>query len=169
MLSSNVTSVDPWDIIAYEVRMLFGLSRLLAASEDAPFGEIINNAMVESACLHARVLVDILVPRQSVRADDIRLDEILPGFQHRSLDNLRAAYGDAKIPGSPCWRLNKMIMHPTTMRATSHDYTNLLNKLLPLIETVLQEVDASRRTGGRESLSCSPSASYVGLCAKTSS
>ncbi len=169
MLSPNVTGIDPWDIVAYEARMLFGLCRVLASKQNAPVGDIINNAMVESACLHARVLIDILLSKDCAKADDVRLNNLLPRFQPGSLDQLRAAYGDAKTPGTPCWTLNKMIMHPTTVRRTSHDYTNLLNRLLPLIDAVWHEVDARHRAEGASSLPSSTHGVYPGLCAKTSS
>ncbi len=71
MLSPNVTGIDPWDIVAYEARMLFGLWRVLASKQNAPVGDIINNAMVESACLHARVLIDIFLSKDCARADDV--------------------------------------------------------------------------------------------------
>ncbi len=169
MSSAKATVTDPWDIVTYEVQMFFELCRLLAGARHAAVGEIANNAMVESACLHARVLIDILRSKTSHKGDDIRMDDLLPGFRPPSLDKLDAAYGDGNTPGTPCWTLNKMIMHPTIMRGSSHDYTNLLNRMLPLIQAVWQEVDARHPTRGTASLASSTHGVYPGLSAKTSS
>jgi hypothetical protein len=149
MPSTTGTGTDPWDIVAYEARMLFELCRLLGSETFDPNSNIVNNAVVESACLHTRILVDILLSKDSGKGDDIRLDQLLPTFKHQSVDRLRAAYGDSKPaqpkPPWPCWTLNKMIAHPTLKRGMSHDYTDTLKGLLPLIEAVWQEIENHQR------------------------
>jgi hypothetical protein len=139
--SATSTGTDPWDIVAYEARMLFDLCRLLGCQEFKPDSNIVNNAVVESACLHARILVDILLSKDSGKGDDIRLSQLLPGYRHPSVEQLRGVYGDGKTERSPCWILNKMIAHPTLKRGTSYDYTSVLKQLLPLIDMVWQAME----------------------------
>jgi len=139
------SGTDPWDIVAYEAKMLFGLCGLLGNEESKQYSQLVRNAVVESACLHARILVDMLLSRDSGKGDDIQLSELLPGFRHTSVEQLRVAYGDARTELSPCWILNKMIAHPTLKRGTSHDYTAVLKKLPGSIESVCQEIENHRR------------------------
>ena len=145
MPSPTSATADPWDIVAYEARMLFELCRLLGSQGFKPDSDIVENAVVESACLHARILVDILLSKDSGKGDDIRLSQLLPGFRHSSVDQLRVTYGDGKIQMSPCWILNKMIAHPTLERGTNYDYTRVLEQLLPLIEAVWQKIENHHR------------------------
>lgn len=133
---------DPWEVVAYEAKMLFGLCRLLSVPESQPSNALIANAVVESACLHARILVDILLSKDSRRDDDIRLELLVPSFRPPSVDRLRVTYGDARTEQSPCWILNKMIAHPTLQRGKSYDYTGVIRRLLPLIEAVWQEIES---------------------------
>jgi hypothetical protein len=160
--------MDPWDIVAYEAQMLFGLCGLLGDEAFKPGNNLVNNAVVESSCLHTRILVDILLSKDSGKGDDIRLDQLVPGFRHSSVDQLRAAYGDARTERSPCWVLNKMIAHPTLKRGASYDYTSIIRQLLPLIEAVWQEVENYHR-GVLSKLSKPPHGFDPSLCAKTSS
>ncbi len=160
----------PWEVVNYEAWMLFVLCRLLKGETLAEYPDVVKNAMVESVCLHIRVLVDFMLSKDFGKGGDIRLDQLLPGFQHPSVGRLKAAYGDGKPaqPPWPCWTLNKMIAHPTLERGNSHDYTDVINKLLPLIEEVWRAIQnhcqpmvyqVAEPTGGIDPR----------LCAKTSS
>ena len=140
MTIPNSTSTDPWEVVAYEARTLFDLRGVLGDEAYKHYTKAVQNATVESACLHTRILVDILLSKNSGKGDDIRLNQLLPGFSHVSVDQLGTAYGNSKTEASPCWTLNKMIAHPTLRRGTSYDYSDVLKKLLPLIEAVLQEI-----------------------------
>ncbi len=163
-------AADPWEIVAYEARMLFDLCRVLNGETFNANNNVVKNAVVESVCLHTRILVNILLSKDFGEFDDIRLNHLLPGFQHSSVDRLRAAYGDGKPvqPPWPCWTLNKMIAHPTLQRGNSHDYTDVIKKLLPFIEEVWHEI------GNYHRLLVSQTAKPTGgldqrFCAKTSS
>ena len=162
------TVTDPWDIVAYEAKMLFGLCAVLGGPAAQPDNDLVANAIVESACLHTRILIDILLSKDSGLGDDIRLDQLVPGFQPPSVDKLRSAYGDARTQGSPRWTLNKMVAHPTLKRGTSHDYTGVIRQLLPLIEAVWQEVQSHHRAVLAK-LPQLPGGIDPRFCAKTSS
>ena len=172
MTSSTSAATNPWEIVAYEARMLFDLCRAINDEAFDRFPKIIKNALVESACLHTRILVDILLSKDSGKGDDIRLNQLLPAFSHPSVDRLKSAYGDGRSPQPqppwPCWTLNKMIAHPTLKRGSSHDYTSTIKMLLPLIEAVWREIEKYHQ------LLLSKMARPVGeldlrFCAKTSS
>ena len=178
MVSPASESTPPWSIVDYEAVMFFRLCSHLGSEASQPDSNTVNNAMVESACLHARILIDILLSKNSGKDDDIRLDELSDGFPHESVhglnesvDQLRTAYGKSGTEQSPCWILNKMIAHPTLKRGTSRDYTEVLNKLFPLIKEVLQEIqnhrpgflsDLLKPTGGVDSRFCAKTSSESG-------
>jgi hypothetical protein len=147
MAAPTSKAVDPWEVVAYEALMLFDLCRVLNGETFNVNPDVVKNALIESVCLHIRILVDILLSKDSGKGDDIRLNQLLPGFQHSSVDQLRAAYGDGKPvqPPWPCWTLNKMIAHPTLERGNSHDYTDVIRKLLPFIEEVWHEIENYHR------------------------
>jgi len=147
MAAPTGTATDPWEVVAYEARMLFDLCRVLNGDAFHAYPDVVKNATVESVCLHIRILVDILLSKDSRKGDDIRLNQLLPGFQHSSVDRLRAEYGDNKRvqPPWPCWILNKMIAHPTLVRGKSQDYTDVIKKLLPFIEDVWREIQTYDR------------------------
>jgi hypothetical protein len=172
MAAPTSDAADPWEVVTYEAWMLFGLCRILEGETFNVNPDVAKNAVVESVCLHTRIFVDILLSKDSGKGDDIRLNQLLPGFQHSAVDQLRAAHGDGKpdqppVPW-PCWTLNKMIAHPTLKRGNSHDYTDVIKKLLPFIEEVWREIESYHR------LSVSQVAKPTGgldprFCAKTSS
>jgi hypothetical protein len=166
MVIPTSTGTDPWDIVAYEARTLFDLSRLLGDEAFNPGNVIVANAVVESTCLHTRIFIDILLSKDSGRGDDIRLDQLVPGFRHSSVDRLRTAYGDSRTEQSLCWILNKMIAHPTLKRGTNYDYTSAIRQLLPLIKMVWQEIENHR---GLSNLPKPTGGIDPRFCAKTSS
>jgi hypothetical protein len=148
MAGAATTQSDQWEVVCYEAWMLFELCRLLE-SKDYDGSQVVKNAMVESACLHMRILVDILLSTDSGKSDDIRLNRLLPAFNPSSVDVLRRAYVDGNLSlnqQSIRWTLNKMIAHPTHQRCSKYDYTQILEQLLPLIGSVLQEIQAFQPT-----------------------
>jgi hypothetical protein len=161
-------TTDTWSVVSYEAQMLFDLSRFLGNDAFNQNAEFVRNALVESTCLHTRILVDILLSRKTHWPDDIKLAGLLPTFPHTSIEKLRATYGDEKTEGSPCWTLNKMIAHPTLKRGMSHDYTDLLKSLVPLIEAVWQEIENHQR-GDLSKLPKPAGGLDPMFCAKTSS
>lgn len=136
---------DPWEVFGYEVEMFHAMCSLLRAgnTDYAGLSHHVRNALVESALLHTRQLVDILLSRGS-DPDDINLSGLIPGFAPAKLDELQSLYGKRSIVGSPCWTLNKRLAHPTTHRGASFDYSVLLNRLAPVISVIIREVQAAR-------------------------
>ena len=49
-----------------------------------------------------------------------------------------------KTEGNPCWTINKMLAHATTKRSSTHDYSQLIDRLAPLLFDVVTEVRAAR-------------------------
>ena len=93
---------------------------------------------------YTRQLADILLSRGR-GADDINLSDLLPGFLPTLIGKLRSEYGNGSSQGDACWTLNKKLAHPTTHRTDSHDYSDLLTRLTPLLDHIIQEVRNQRR------------------------
>jgi hypothetical protein len=134
-MSDVAPAPDPWVVFDYEADMFFAMCNLLRQGnqEYAALSRPIQNAVVESALLHARQLIDILLSPGKF-SDDINLSRLLPGFQPARLDELQRSY-DSRSVDSPWWTLNKRLAHATSHRGSSHDYTNLLNQLAPVLST----------------------------------
>src|SRR5207247_10672896 len=109
-----------WVVFDYEVWMLKELRMLLGEGNDTSTGlsKHVQNAIVESALLHVRVLSDILLSRKK-EPDEIRLKELLPGFQAPALEQLNDAYGSCTR--GPCEILNKRLAHATDVRREAFD------------------------------------------------
>ena len=186
MTSPASSATDLWDIVSYEAEMLFGLDRILNSDLFHQYPEIVRYALVESTCLHIRILVDIMLSKNSAgKDDDITLGQLGLGQliqDSEAIKELRKAYGDRRTEGSPCWTLNKMLAHPTRKRGKDYDYTNLIKQLLPLIKSVWQQIDThhpqvrAQISGGFDPRFCAKTSSeFTGpppghqSCAKTNS
>lgn len=136
---------DPWVVFDYEADMFFGLCELLADGDStyANLPHRVKNAIVESALLHARQLVDILLSRGKEN-DDINLSGLLPGFPQSRLSQLNTFYGGRRTQGSACWTLNKRLAHATALRDSSYDYSPILKQLGPMLAGLVQEVNDQR-------------------------
>lgn len=143
------TTANPWVVFDYELDMFRAMCGLLNTgnTDYTQLRHHVRNAVVESAVLHSRILADIILSRCKM-PDDIGLDALLPGFTPRSLGALQAAYGNSTTAGCPCQTFNKMLAHPTMLRSDSHDYSPVLNKVGPLIDAIVQEVQAERTARG---------------------
>jgi hypothetical protein len=138
------TPESPWVVYDYEVEMFTELRKV----DLAIYPKVIVNAIVESMLLHLRILVEILISKGY--PDDIKLkDHLLPKFESRLVDELRAKYGDGKREGTPCWTLNKRLAHPSLSRSSSHDYTPVVDALVPCILPLLDEIDRAREPSTR--------------------
>jgi hypothetical protein len=136
---------DPWVVFNYEVDMFHNLCQLLATG-DSQYQELpyyIKNAIVESAVLHTRIMVDILLSR-GTKPDDINLSALAPGFTCPEIDQLSEKYGNYNTKNTPCWIFNKMLAHATGQRRDSFDYSSQLTLLVPLISNIVNQVNAQR-------------------------
>ena len=143
--NSSQPTNDRWVVYDYEVGMWRDMCNLLCVNNPI-FGNLclsIKNAVVESAVLHTRILVDILLSRGK-NLDDINLSNLVPSLQSTNVEKLRNAYGDGKQESTPCWEFNKMLAHATSHRSRSYDYSGALNSLRPLIDALVAEI-ATRR------------------------
>lgn len=140
-MSTEEQSSDPLTVSEYEVDMFRAMCHLLQDGDAtyAALNDHIQNAIVESALLHGRILADILLSRGN-EPDDINLEDIAPNFTSADLNQLREFHGTARTENSPCWTLNKMLAHPTLLRGSSFDYSPVLNQLAPIILRIVQEL-----------------------------
>ncbi len=137
---------DPWVVFDYEVDMFRNLRQLLATGNPQyqDLCHYIRNAVVESAVLHTRILIGILLSR-APEPDDIELSHVAPGFTCPEIDQLRQTYGRRSDQDSPCWAFNKMLAHATTQRTDRFDYSASLNQLAPLINGIVDQINAHRK------------------------
>jgi hypothetical protein len=130
----------------YEVWM-YRQTRLLPIHTFEPLE--LRNAVVESALLHTRVLIDVLLDHDSKTGDDLLLRDLLPtGYPQPLVERLRLLrkiYGHRHKEESPCWTLNKRVMHLTTVRTLSFDfYNHVFGVLDPIVGAVLREIGIAR-------------------------
>jgi hypothetical protein len=143
-MAANAANAAAWIVYDYEAFMFKDKWTCCSTGAVKTFPESVKNAIVESALLHLRILVDILLSRGS-ESDDIKLTDLLPNFQSPLIGQLRNAYGDRKTTDSPCWTLNKMMAHPTQFRSDSHNYDPTLKAMLPAILPLLEEIAQARQ------------------------
>jgi hypothetical protein len=136
-----------WTVYEYEIDMFRGTLSLCRSDILASYSRHVQNAIVESLLLHTRTLADILLSSGS-EADAISLKTLLPGFVPTRLEELKKLYGTRKDVGSPCWMLNKWLAHSTTVRSDSFDYVPMMDKLRPVINFCLGEIEGERSKRG---------------------
>ena len=141
---SMANTKELWAIYDFEQDMFKEMLRLGTTVECQKFPQSVQHAIVESMLLHLRILVDILLSRESDK-DDIKLTELLPGFQSPLIKQLKATYGSSKKVGSPCWNLNKRLAHATQVRSSRYSYDYLLQPLVRLVMPLLDKVAEARQ------------------------
>jgi hypothetical protein len=143
-------------IFNYEVEMYREVGRILQKKSEL---DTIHNALVESHLLHIRILAEIFnkCPNNS-HPDDITLQDLLPldsrsATLKNNLDKFKKAYGKQNEINSPCWHINKHLAHPTKQRSDSHDYSQAIGKIKPLLDNILQEIEASIKNNSKNASS----------------
>jgi hypothetical protein len=104
---------------------------------------LLKQALLESGLPHLRLLADMLLSKGG--PDDVKLKDLTAGHTPDWLSTLETAYGTSKNENSPCWILNKMLVHPSTKRERSYDYSALLNSIGPLILAAIDDVRGQKR------------------------
>ena len=130
---------ENWKAFEYEVEMFSETRKLMGRW--CELDRISRNALVESALLHTRILIEALLSKSN-EPDDITLDKLLP-VQNRpaGLDSalaiLKTNYGTRNQKSSHCWTLNKRLAHLTATRGDSWNYGELFEQLDPVIQQTL--------------------------------
>jgi hypothetical protein len=150
-------SSDPWVILGYESWMLERSiqekERLDRSIQDKERLQVLNNALTESAVLHARVLCELFANPEGKFASDIVLSRLLPDWDwgqpkydllNGLLSELEEKYGQYHDAKSPYWAFNKMLAHATMDRSSEYDYTAALDSVLPLLRQILAELQSKR-------------------------
>lgn len=131
-----------WDIYDYEVWMYFQTRKLLLEHKGSSVQDrVLRNALVESAILHTRILVEILIDK--FKLDDVTLSKYVPNWKkmeelQKAVNELKEVYGHSFNQSSPCGTINKMLAHPSGLRGASFDYSGTLSKLDPVVVKVIK-------------------------------
>ena len=139
------SKVDSWGVFQYETDMFTTLFEVCRTRAHIYFIPAIRSAIVESLLLHVRVLCDILLSRDT-RSDGITLEMLVPGFRPLGLDDLQRLYGRSDEENTPCWIINKMLAHATTVRMEFYDHAPWLSLLQPYLSAAIQEVRQRKLT-----------------------
>ena len=145
----------PWHIIAYEVWMYFGTrAKMKAPTID---DEVLRNATVESAIVHARILCDIFLSRATRQSGGILLTALSREWkrsnpqQYKDLrsrvKDLIKAYGDHGVERSPCQIFHQKALHADEARYQSfqgYDYADQFKALDSAIRGVVDAIEAIR-------------------------
>jgi hypothetical protein len=136
-----MTGKGAWLVTSYEIDMHETLF-------EGPSPRAIENAHTESIVLHARQLCEIFLSRSN-ESDNIKLVDLIPeGEQSDRLKQLIAEldeeYGHRRTKGSPCWVFNKMLLHPTTERTDRYSYGVALNRIRPILKSIIAEIESKR-------------------------
>ncbi len=137
-------ATNSWVVFEYEVWMFLRTRALLGEQvyREHPERQVLSNALEESALFHTRILAEALLNR-SIEVEDVTLDDLIPNWRGlagvgQAIRQLRQTYGHPYDIGSPCWQLNKMLAHLTTLRGPSFDYSGLRAQLDPLLIKALR-------------------------------
>ncbi len=130
-----------WRVASYEIDMhetLFEGSSHRAS----------RNAHTESIVLHARQLCEIFLSRNT-DADNVKLVDLIPEDEQSErlrelIAELDREYGNRRTEESPCWVFNKMLLHPTKERLDGYNYDSALNRVRPVLKTIIAEIESKR-------------------------
>jgi hypothetical protein len=109
---------------------------------------LLGNSITEARVLHTRNLCDFCT---SPRADDIKPSDLFDNYDtHQKYETLRGLmkrldqqYGKGD-EGSARWAFNKKLAHPTKERGESFDYTPFLDRVLPVLQEIVGELETLR-------------------------
>jgi hypothetical protein len=147
-----------WDIFEAEVAQLEALWRYLQALKHNAQPAEVRQAVVESAVIHLRIIMEMVSRDAPQQPDDYCLADLI-GLANRPsyLPALVRTYSDdatyaplvnallsgtpaTSLQKSPKWQIDKLMFHPTRNRAVGHDWTPILNVLAPLVGPVVQDL-----------------------------
>jgi hypothetical protein len=142
-----------WRTIGYEVSMLRGLRGLrdftvcvsTLSSKDRT-AWLLRNIITEGQVLHARNLCDFCT---STNSNDIRPRDFLDNYDtdlryvklKELMKRLDEQYGSSYREGDVRWAFNKMLAHPSKERNDKFDCTAFLDRVLPVLEEIIGEIE----------------------------
>jgi hypothetical protein len=142
-----------WVVIGYEVSMfrgLLGLRGLITVQSEDPQSSVwlLGNIIPESKVLHTRNLCDFCTSR---RTDDIKPSDLFDNYDtdqkyetlRRLMKCLDQQYGTSD-EGSARWAFNKKLAHPTKERGEGFDYTPFLDRVVPVLQDIIVEIETLR-------------------------
>jgi hypothetical protein len=94
--------------------------------------------------LHVRQLCEIVLYR-GTQEDDVKLIDLVPEKMRSEepkvlVEKLRTEYGGREDKLKPRWMFNKLMLHPTTERADSHNYEPALAIIEPPLQKIVVEL-----------------------------
>lgn len=153
----NDESSNAWAILDRESGMLERSiqerSRLGHSIHDEERLQVLNNALSESAILHARNLCELFAEPEGKFARDMSLSHLLPDWDwaitkyerlNALLSELEDKYGQYLDVKSPSWTFNQILAHVTLKRLPEKDYTAALDTVLPVLRQILVEIQSKR-------------------------
>lgn len=134
-----------WGVIGYEYQMIQALHLYVSEEPPEKLNEHVHMAVVESLALHTRNVCDFLLNHGKGNA--ITLAGLVPKFSPPIQKKLGKAYESPLPDGrpSPINQFSKLVMHCTTERTLSGDYTDAFNLLWPTMSEFLIEVQQELR------------------------
>lgn len=141
-------TIKSWIVFDYELDQLKAMCELLRVDNPvlAVFNSHLRNAVAESAVIHTRIVTEILLPTGGMK-DDIKIKHLAPSYDASSciaVARLRTAYGERDDPRSHRYVINKRLAHATLDRTHTHDWTDTLNALVPIIFEIANELEPYR-------------------------
>jgi hypothetical protein len=142
------TTSDTWEAITYEVRM-FRETYEVACDQPALPERVLQNAVVESAALHSRILCDFLLDKKD-KDDDVIISDVISHLSISKSNNLiklickllrRYNIQTPNTPYSPYTAFNKLIAHLTTHRGISGEYKLYFEEIRPVIQEIITELE----------------------------
>lgn len=150
-------SSNPWVILGYESwmleRTLHEKQQLERTIQDEERRQVLNDALIESAVLHARSLCELFANPEGKFNSDSGLSHLLPDWDwgmpkyeglNGLLSELENKYGQHHDSRSLYWAFNKMLVYPAVGKSSQRDYTAALNAVLPLLRRILAEMQSKR-------------------------
>ena len=108
--------------------------------EAGKMADRVRDALVESALLHTRVLVEFFLGSSQKRGDDVWVRDLWPDFRsERTTELLRGVWGAGD--GSHRSNVNKRLAHFTNKRGAGADWTPLHDSVVPMLSILISELE----------------------------
>jgi hypothetical protein len=143
--SLRARDIKKWKTVAYEIKMYFETLEMMRTNIKE---WALHNAIVESATIHHRCLVDFLLSGRSGRKKnhetDVAIGDLFDDWKSNAqysrlkklIVTLDKEYG-SNIEGNPRWEFNTLMAHVTEYRSRGHDYGPAFDKMRgPIVDCV---------------------------------